>query len=378
MAAEAQIKGWCPGAWRPMASGDGLVVRVRPCYGALERAQVLALCDAAQRWGSGVIELTNRGNIQLRGVGERDWSSLLAALIEAGLVEGTPEHEARRNILVAPDWQPDDDTHRATRLLLARLAELPALPAKVGFAVDAGKGPILANESADFRIERASAGELLVRAEGRERGTAVATVEAAVTLLIRLAHWFVASGGRSSGRVNRHRCPLPEWAPERVTAAPSRPPFDVGDHPLGAVYGLRFGQVTAAELRQAVARSGVENVRVTPWRRLLLEGASLQPLEGLLTDNRAPELVTDACPGAPHCEQATVATRDLAAQLAGRVTGRLHVSGCAKGCARRQAADTCVVGREGRYDLIFRGRADGSPHVTGLTASQVRDYFGVE
>ena len=25
-----EIKGWCPGALRPMLSGDGLVVRVRP------------------------------------------------------------------------------------------------------------------------------------------------------------------------------------------------------------------------------------------------------------------------------------------------------------------------------------------------------------
>ena len=25
-----QVKGWCPGAHRPMMSGDGLVVRIRP------------------------------------------------------------------------------------------------------------------------------------------------------------------------------------------------------------------------------------------------------------------------------------------------------------------------------------------------------------
>ena len=32
----AAIKGWCPGALRPMQSGDGLVVRVRPFGGRLE------------------------------------------------------------------------------------------------------------------------------------------------------------------------------------------------------------------------------------------------------------------------------------------------------------------------------------------------------
>ncbi|BBI51636.1 hypothetical protein HORIV_40570 [Vreelandella olivaria] len=61
------IKGWCPGAWRPMATGDGLLVRVRPPLGELSRAQLLALCDAAETFGSGLIELTSRANFQLRG-----------------------------------------------------------------------------------------------------------------------------------------------------------------------------------------------------------------------------------------------------------------------------------------------------------------------
>ena len=48
-----RIKGWCPGAWRPMASGDGLLVRVRPPLGRLTRHQMLALCEAAETFGSG-------------------------------------------------------------------------------------------------------------------------------------------------------------------------------------------------------------------------------------------------------------------------------------------------------------------------------------
>ena len=33
-----EIKGWCPGALRPMQSGDGLVVRIRPPTGRLTRS----------------------------------------------------------------------------------------------------------------------------------------------------------------------------------------------------------------------------------------------------------------------------------------------------------------------------------------------------
>lgn len=375
---KVQVKGRCPGAWQPMASGDGLIVRVRPRHAQLSREQMLLLCEAAQRWGSGVIDFTNRANVQLRGVREAAWQPLMEALVHAQLVDDEPALEARRNLLVAPDWQSGDATDQATTALLNRLAELPELPAKVGFAIDAGERPALADNSADFRIERASTGQLLVRADGRQRGTPVESPADAVALIIRLAHWFADSGGRQSGRMRLHQCPLPAWATDSVSPAEARPSFALGDHALGAVYGLRFGQVDAKSLHQLMKTQGVDSVRVTPWRRLLVMGAKARTLEGLLTDNQAPELTVDACPGAPHCEQATVRTRPLAMQMAGATAGSLHVSACPKGCARRSTADVCIVGRQGRYDLIFCAGADGVPSVTGLTESQVSHYFGVE
>ncbi|MEQ1672674.1 MAG: precorrin-3B synthase, partial [Hyphomicrobium sp.] len=45
---EFEIKGWCPGALRPMMSGDGLVVRVRPRAGRLTMAQALGIAQAAR------------------------------------------------------------------------------------------------------------------------------------------------------------------------------------------------------------------------------------------------------------------------------------------------------------------------------------------
>ena len=38
-----QVKGWCPGALRPMLSGDGLVLRVRPHGGRLSQAQAAGI-----------------------------------------------------------------------------------------------------------------------------------------------------------------------------------------------------------------------------------------------------------------------------------------------------------------------------------------------
>ncbi len=384
MTAEPRIKGWCPGAWRPMATGDGLLVRVRPRLGRLTRGQMLALCEAAEAFGSGLIELTSRANLQLRGVSEASWPGLMAFLVEQGLVAPDPHAERRPQLLLAPDWRAGDATHEAARLLQARIAELPALPAKMGIAIDAGEAPVLGEVSADLRIERSASGTLqprasgglLVRADGQALGTPVDSVAAAVEHLVRLAHWFVDSGGRQSGRMRRHEAPLPAWAPASVPPAEAGPRLALGDHAWGRVFGLPFGRAPASVLRAAIAPAALAPeasgaVRVAPWRRLLVEGAEAVSVPGLLDDNRDPRLSMDACPGAPHCEQASVATLGLADRLSGRVEGSVHVSGCAKGCARRQPAEVCLTGRAGRFDLIVGGRADGLPVATGLTEAEV-------
>ncbi|MDR5904114.1 cobalamin biosynthesis protein CobG [Franzmannia qiaohouensis] len=372
-----RIRGWCPGAWKPMATGDGLLVRVRPRLGRLTRGQLLALCAAAETFGSGLIELTSRANLQLRGVSDATWPGLMEALVEQGLADPDRERERRPQRLLAPDWQAGDASHVAACLLETRIDELPALPDKLGIAIDAGDAPVLGDVSADLRIERSAEGDLLLRADGRALGTPVDSPAAAVGALIRLAHWFVESGGREAGRMRRHRAPLPAWAPP--VAAPAEPGarLALGEHRRGRVVGLPFGRVSAAALRAVVEQDSVSAVRVTPWRRLLVEGEGVcgAPIAGLLDDERDPRLAMQACPGAPHCEQASVETLALAERLSGRVAGSVHVSGCAKGCACQQPTDLCLTGRNGRYDLIKGGRADAAPIASGLTEADVIEHL---
>jgi precorrin-3B synthase len=58
-----EIKGWCPGALRPMLSGDGWLVRIRPPMGQLTPAQTVGLAEAALRHGNGVIDLSSRPSV---------------------------------------------------------------------------------------------------------------------------------------------------------------------------------------------------------------------------------------------------------------------------------------------------------------------------
>ncbi|WP_340265987.1 cobalamin biosynthesis protein CobG [Sphingobium mellinum] len=349
-----------------MMAGDGLLVRVRPPLGRMTRAQTLALCEAARRWGNGHVDLTNRAALQIRGVGEADHEALLARLVALGLTDADPVREARAALVLNPDWQAGDASEAIARALRDRIDALPDLPAKIGFAIDAGPAPALGDTPADFRIERGTGGGLILRADGRPRGMPV-SVQAAPDALIALAHWFVDSGGLQAGRMARHDVPLPCTASE--APAPPRPRSASIDAASGRFLGAPFGRIEAAALQQALAPD-VRAVRLTPWRGLILEGS---PAES--DDPASPLLNAHACPGAPACPQASVATRALAARLAPRVPG-LHVSGCAKGCAHPAQAAVVLTGRDGRFDLAFNARAGAPPARAGLDPDQIIAFFG--
>lgn len=369
------IQGWCPDAWRPMIAGDGLLVRVKPRLGRLKREQVLGLCDAAMTYGNGLIDMTRRANLQIRGVRENDWQTLLDRLLTLRLVDADPVIEKRHNILVAPDWRAGDDSHRIARELLERLEELPDLPGKVGFIIDAGQTSALRGEAGDFRIERGEEGGLILRADGRSAGIAVA-VGSEADALIALARWFATSGGADAGRMMRHGIALPDWAAGDIL--PLRPTASItpGRHDLGVAYGLPFGRVEARILAGMIEALSAGAVRITPWRVLLLEGAPAVRLEGLISDPSDPLLRAEACSGAPYCLQATVGTHDLARRLAPHVPGRLHVSGCAKGCAHPRAADVTLTGRDGLFDLCLNVPAGGPSLRSALSPAEILVHFG--
>ena len=385
------VRGWCPTAWQPMAAGDGLILRVRPRLAHLTPAQARTIAVVAETHGNGQIDLTNRAALQLRGMREADWPAALTALIHVGLVDPDPVREARV-MLVAPAWREGDDTHRIAGALLDRLDTLPALPGKIGFAIDAGDAPVLDESPADFRIARGAAGGLVLRAEGRATAWTLVPGEEA-TALLALVEWFVASGGIAAGRMARHAAPLPDRLPGSAAACSadsgSRQALHAGEHcpawpwasaaagarracgeeTRGTAIGLPFGRIAAATLADLAARPGVTGLRVTPWRTLLVEG--LDPASPGLPVSTPAERAVDACVGAPACPQASVETRALAQRLAPHVAGRLHVSGCAKGCARAAPADVVATGRDGRFDLAFHARAGAPATITGLSPADL-------
>ncbi len=371
------IKGWCPSAHRPMLSGDGFVARIRPRGGRLSTAQALAIADLAERYGNGLIDLTSRANLQLRGLRARDHEPLLAALAQAGLIDADGTTEAERNILVAPFWGEEDDTHGLAAALERALGERPlGLPAKFGFAVDCGDARVLARASADIRIERSADGGLMVRADGLPHGRVVAK-RGAVAVALSLAEWFLTSGGAEGGRGRMVAHIRSGARPPQSRAGHTAPAHDVplpspGVQARGALVGLAFGQMQSATLKFLAGCAA--GLRMTPWRMILLEGLREMPQhDGIVARADDPLLRVAACTGAPACDAAHAETHALAAVLAPHLPAdaRLHVSGCAKGCAHPGSSTITLVATANGFDLVRDGATRDAPVRRGLSRADV-------
>jgi precorrin-3B synthase len=344
VAAAFEIKGWCPGALRPMESGDGLLVRVRPWCGTFTLAQASGIAEIAERLGNGHIDLTRRANLQIRGLHHDRLPELHTALDRLGLLDPDAETEGARNLMVTPL------AGREVRTLAMALTDALAanrcfarLPAKFGWLVD-NDGPLsIIGERADIALQATKQG-VAFRVGGQWLG--VASIDRAVPVALAIAKTFIDGGA------------LPVLSKMEDVPAPGR-------RKLGAVAGAfgvaaPFGRLEADQLNGLVAlaaEAGASEIRLSPWRAFYLDA----PVEaaadlGLILDDKDPLLRIEACPGAPACRSASVDTRGDARRLAASsFDGTIHVSGCAKGCARSASADLVLVGDHGRYDVIHNG-----------------------
>ncbi len=329
-----EVKGWCPGVLTPMPSGDGLLVRIKPWCGAFTVAQAAGIADIAERLGNGHIDLTRRANLQIRGLREQTLGELRGALGRLHLLDTDAATEAARNVMVGPLG--DDDVRSLANALTREIVadrRLAALPAKFGWLVDAG-GPLsIVGERADVALFVLPRGVAL-RLRGEWLG--IASREQAVKTAIGLA-----------------------LGDQPLLSAMGDLPTTGARH-LGQISGFfgvaaPFGGLEAEQLRALAATPGASELRLSPWRALYLD-APPADVAGLIVDATDPLLRIEACPGAPACRSSSVDTRRDARRLAASgFKGTIHISGCAKGCARSAAADLTLVGESGRYGVVHNG-----------------------
>jgi precorrin-3B synthase len=143
--------------------------------------------------------------------------------------------------------------------------------------------------------------------------------------------------------------------------------------------GLAFGHADATSLQQLIddaQKAGANGARTAPGRTLMIIGLPQRSLSSFTTAAEAlgfivrtddPRRHVIACAGAPICASAEIAARALAPQIAAAAAPHLdgsfkiHVSGCAKGCAHPRPTELTVVGTSSGCALVANGTTRDAP-----------------
>ena len=368
----AMRRGACPSLPEPMQTGDGLLARLQP-LAPLTLDQLAGLARLAATLGNGILEVTARGKLQLRGLTPATAPGLAEVVAALGIdvPQGFP---VEVSALAGQDPSARFDPRPLARAISQGAAPLvPHLAPKTSVVVDGGGRFRLGRLKADIAVSAGEEGLSLALA-----GVPLGEVEAerAAAVVIALLQRLAARG--MSARMAE------VVAAEGIEAlraahglAPPVPARDagvdpVGLHPLadGRValgLGLEFGQVRAAalaNLMDAARRAGGTEVEPAAGRALLLAGltakaAALREVAaglGFITDPNDPRRRVYACAGRPACASARLDTHALAATLVPLLDGRdLHISGCPKGCAHPAKAALTIVGLDEGAGLVVEG-----------------------
>ncbi|MFJ1917085.1 precorrin-3B synthase [Streptomyces sp. NPDC088147] len=194
----------CPGALRLHTADDGRLARLRLPAGLLTIRQAEALADAAERLGDGHLDLTSRGNVQLRGLGGNCGAELAGLLHEAGLLP-SESHERVRNIVASPlaglDELPSADVQLWARELDGLLCASPraaALSGRFLFALDDGRGDV-AGLGADVTLLARGDGSVVVRIGANGSGLRVTPEDAPRAALLAGETFLTVAEASGSG-----------------------------------------------------------------------------------------------------------------------------------------------------------------------------------
>lgn len=300
-------QGWCPSTYRIHLADDGGLARIRVPGGRLEPRQLTAVATAARELGNGLVDITTRANVQVRGLDAGASPALQALLHPVGLVAPTAELEDRRNVLASPAAGLADevlDVRPVVRSVVAALDALgPAIdvPHKFGVLLDGGGCPSLRQLAFDLNLGarqlhgvtdpvfEVALGRPLDAGSETVMGIAVDDAGALAAAAARLCTDPPDGGppGRLADVVERMGEPAIRQALGRsVPLSPIRPLPLAPDHGPTAWLDVQstHAPVTAVELAalaQVLVDAGIAEVRLTPWRSVVIPSTDHRVVEAL-------------------------------------------------------------------------------------------------
>jgi precorrin-3B synthase len=388
----------CPGILALHPARDGHVARIRLPGGYATGAQWAALAAMAAGFGDGHLDLTARGNVQIRGLAASAAAGLSRRAARAGLLP-SGAHDRSRNITASPlaglgGRPPLAGLVRELDAAIVADRLLAALPGRFLFAADDGTGGAALGRS-DIGLRLAGTGprtgtvprtgarraagagqqaELIVA--GRLAGVRVPPREVAAAL-VRAARAAVTGGvGHAVSRV----ADLPGGGAgvaasaggtlgPRVAAAEDRLPL--GSCPAAGcpavIVAARLGRLDGAQagligellggaevLRVAAAGRVVIPLAAGPEAGAVAGALARLSSAGLLTSDLDTLAGVTACSGTA-CHRAQADVRALAQPLPGH--HRTHWAACPRGCGRPPDADLVAAAGPGMFTVAGRRAA---------------------
>ncbi|TIQ37608.1 MAG: precorrin-3B synthase [Mesorhizobium sp.] len=153
-------RGACPALSAPMQTGDGLLVRLNPVAGGLVPGSVIGLGESALRHGNGIMEVTARGSLQIRGL-TAESARLLAAEVDALGIAVRTGVPVETGPLAGIDPQEIEDPRPLAERIRAAIAEAGLtlrLGPKVSVIVDGGGQLGMDALMADVRLKAVRTG----------------------------------------------------------------------------------------------------------------------------------------------------------------------------------------------------------------------------
>lgn len=349
----------CPGVFRTHTAADGELARIRVPGGVIDAPALEALAGAAEEFGDGAVEITVRGNLQVRGIAADAVPAFAAAMSAAGLTADV-EHDRVRNVALSPLTGRVGglaDLRGIARELDRSLrgdTGIVGLSGRFWFGLDDGRGDVLSRRP-DVTALAVDGQTAVLMIDGQQAGPArplaalpeVMPALARTFLSLAEGRWRIAD---LPGPLRAELLDAAGGATGGASPVPAAPEPRVGwfdQHDGGVLLGavVPFGRLTGEQARFAAAVGGP--VIITAERELLLPDLTEPVAEtvvrvlaprGFVFDANSPWTRVTACTGAPGCAQSHGDVRtDLAAHVASAAAAGSellveHWVGCRRGC----------------------------------------------
>ncbi|KND58725.1 Cobalamin biosynthesis protein CobG [Candidatus Paraburkholderia schumanniana] len=387
---------------RIVAARDGGLARLRLPGGELSAAAARAVARAARTCGSGVIEVTNRANLQLRGIRDDAHAALVEIALDAGLGPATASGDDIRNVMLSP--LASGQTRALAAAILDAMqadASLHALSPKFSLQLDGGERLAMLDHPHDLwlsaiddgaRFAFGFAGTMPRHAHDAPASGAIPRSEV-LPFVMKMLRRFLALATSEEHRMRDllarirverfldFHAEVRSWRRESADASlrlgaheePHRATWYAGAQtPLG-----RLDAITLEALADLGTTHAEGRLMMTPWQSVLIPGIAahdapevLQRLRalGLTADPRDPFARLIACAGSAGCAKSRADTKTdayrLAPLLPAHDEAQVHLSGCERSCAAAHpVAVTLFVRAPGHYDL-HRGGCVAASNLT--------------